>query len=154
MYVPAFVYVGLAVKLYVPEAVPYLIVAPEQLTEIPCAAPSYVPVYPLADTDNVALFTVTLIVVLVALWFVPAATLTVTVVLPAATGVTVTVVPLILAVAMLVLADDTVIAPSPERVTVLVFALSPYVKVKLVGFTETEPFALLITTCLLPVTVL
>ena len=93
-----------------------------------------------------ALFTVTLIVVLVALWFVPAATFTVIVVVPAPFGATVTVVPLMLAVAMLVLADDTVIAPSPDLVTVLVPLLPPYVKVKLAGLTDTDPFALLIVT--------
>ena len=48
MYVPTSVYVGLASKLYVPFAVPYFIVALGAVTLIPCAFPSYTPVYPLA----------------------------------------------------------------------------------------------------------
>ena len=159
MYVPAFVYVGLAVKLYVPEAVPYLIVAPEHVTLIPCAAPSYVPVYPLAVTDNVALFTLTLIVALCDKKFVVSAQFTVIVVLPAAFGVTVTFVPLTLTVAMLVLAELAVIDATSAysahaESTVTVFAAPPYVNVNNVTDKSISGSALLIVTVLLPVTVL
>ncbi len=71
-------------------------------------------------TEQVPRFTVTLNVVLVALWFVPWATLTVMVVSPTFLGVNVNVAPLTLTVATAVFEDDALTVPLPARVTVTV----------------------------------
>ena len=77
-----------------------------------------------------------------AVWFVPAATLTVIVALPFALLVTVTVVPLTLTVATLVLLDLAEIAPSPARVTEIVPVLALMFRLMLDLFKARLPTAL------------
>ena len=76
-----------------------------------------------------------------AVWFVPAATLTVIVALPLALPVTVTVFPLTETVATLVLLELALIAPSPARVTVNCLLGSRELSVRLVALRLEEPAA-------------
>ena len=76
-----------------------------------------------------------------ALWFVPAATLTVMVALPLATPVTVTVVPLTLTVAAAVLLLLALMVPLPARVTVMFLLLLFISSVIVVGLMDRLPAA-------------
>ena len=76
-----------------------------------------------------------------ALWFVPAATLTVMVVVPYAFAVTVMVVPETLTVAIPVSPEVAVIAPSPALVTVMVLVFVVLFRVRLLLLRDRLPAA-------------
>ena len=97
----------------------------------------------LLDNPLFGKFDVTLTVLLAgAVWFVPAATVTVIVALPFDTPRMVTVVPDTLTVATLVLLDDAETAPSPGLVTVMFFVIVDKSSVTLAVLKESEPVAL------------
>ena len=99
----------------------------------------------LSSRDGLAIFTVTLTVLLAgAVWLVPSAHLTVMVAVPLPLAVMVMVVPLTLTVATSVLLELAEITPSPLRVAVTVPVAVPPLKVRLLLFSVRLPAALLI----------